>query len=226
MKKILLSLLTIAFISTSSIAQSGYNNQNGLLVTASKSKKNINIEGSPFINETFLPIKLTNHEDKNLQARYNGYNGDMEVLDVTKGVVFVLNKNVADYDVTFTGMDKTYSIFNFIDEDGYISKDFFIKISTDSKVSLLKKEKVQYLGEKIATSTYDRARPAKYKRANDRYYIMLEGENAQVLPRKNKDLAKLFPDHTKDILSYIKTNKIKTSKEEGLIKLITYISTL
>ena len=144
MKKTLFTALILIFICSTSYAQSGYTDQianNGLLVTSSKSKKNVNVDGTPFINEAFLPIRLTHHEDKNLQARYNAYNGDMEVLDVSKGVVFVLNKNIPDYDVTFIGLDKTYSIFNYIDEDGYISKDFFIKLSTNNKVSLLKKKK-------------------------------------------------------------------------------------
>ena len=55
---------------------------------------------------------------------------------------------------------------------------------------------------------------------------MLEGENAQLLPKKNKDLAKLFPANSKEILSFIKTNKIKTSREDDLIRLVTYISSL
>jgi len=234
MKKILfvVALSTFAFNSANAQELIGHDNQlgnNGLMIsTTAKKRTNVNIEGTPFINESFLPIKLTSFEDRNLQARYNGYNGDMEVLDVSQGTVFVLNKNMSDYEVTFIGLDKTYSIFNYIDEDGYISKDFFIKLSTNNNVSLLKKESVHYIGERIAVSTYDKARDARYKRANDEYYILFTGEdqNAQLLPRRKKDIAKLIPEHSKDILSYIKTNKIKTSREEDLIKLVNYMSTL
>lgn len=233
------NILFISFLSllvsniTNAQVGSGYGDQfaaNNVMITSSTTaKKNINIAGSPYINEKYLPISLTSHEDRSLQARYNGFNGDMEVLDVNKGTVFVLNKNLDSYDVTFTSLDKTYKIFKYIDKDGYISNDFFVKVATSNSINLLKKENVQYLGEKVATSTYDKAREARYKRANDDYYIKIsneEDQNAILLPRNKKGLANLFPEHSANILKHIKSNKIKTSREDDLIKLIEYISTL
>jgi hypothetical protein len=235
MKKILLASTLSLFIfnninAQELITQDDQLGANGLMIsTTSKKRKNLNVDGTPYINETFLPIRLTSFENKNLQARYNGYNGDMEVLDVATGDVFVLNKQVDNYEVTFIGDDKTYKIYNYIDEDGYISKEFFIKLMNNNNISLLKKENVQFLGERIAVSTYDKPRNASYKRANDDYYIKIsndDDQNAIILPNKKKDIANLFPKHSKTILTYIKENKIKTSREEDLIKLLNYISTL
>lgn len=228
-------LFLLAFIFSNAIfAQGlvgdGFNDQisdnTGIISIAPATKKNVNIEGTPYINDNFLPVKITSFEDKNFQARFNAYNGDMEVLDITSGTVYVLNKSIKNYNVTFIGTNTSYSVYQHIDEDGYVTNAFFITLTSNNGLTLIKKEKVQFLGERVATSTYDKARPAMYKRGNDRYYIKIGDTDAKPFSTKKKDIVREFSSNSKKILSFIKENKLKTSKEEDLIKVINFISSL
>ena len=222
--------LTCLFFFIASNAQSGYADQlsadNNMLSMKPKGRTNVNIEGTPYIIEKFQPITLTGQGEKNFQGRYNAYNGDMEVLDVKKGVVFVLNKNMTNYDVNFKTQRKTYKSFEHKTEDGKVAHGFFVKLSDNNGVSLLKKENVKFFKEVKAVSTYDKARTAKYRRANDQYFIKINEDAAIELSTKKKDIAKLFPNKSKDILGYIKSNKLNTKDEADLIKLINHISSL
>ncbi len=234
MKNILIASLLMSFCFNISTAQEEYvadinqigNTGGSLMLSTAKPRTNINVEGTPYITESYFPIKLTSFEERNFQARYNGYNGDMEVLDVDKGSVFVLNKNFNNYKVDFIGLNKTYKVFKYVDDSGVLSNDFFVVLTSNNNLKLLKKENVKFYGERIATSTYDKPRKANYKRGNDEYYIVIGDTNAQPFSTRKKDIAKQFSGSSKKILDYIKTNKLKTSKDEDLIQVINYISTL
>ena len=95
-----------------------------------------------------------------------------------------------------------------------------------SKYKLLIKETVVFIDRKPAKTSYDKTKPAVLKRISDKYFIAIGSDAAVEFPKKKKKFPKLFPDKHKDILSFMKKNKIKTSKEEDLVELINYINTL
>ncbi|OIQ29436.1 MAG: hypothetical protein BM564_07015 [Bacteroidetes bacterium MedPE-SWsnd-G2] len=231
MKNFLLCAALAIFSSVDSNAQGLVGNSDqignsGGLITTSTRKKNVNIDGSPFVNESYLPIELTTFEDRNFKGRYNAYNGDMEVLDDENGKVFVLDKAMDNYVVKFIGLNKAYKVYSYIDDDGYIESDFFITLREDEKVTFLQRERIIFLEEKVAESTYDRGRPASYKRVKDKFYILIAGENAQELPSKRKEIAKLFPDHSKEVLAFLKEHKTSTSDVEELTEFMVFLNTL
>ena len=88
------------------------------------------------------------------------------------------------------------------------------------------KELKKYIPIQPAKNSYSDTKPAYFKRANDTYYVIIKNKTAQVLPLKKKQILKLFPDNADKISAYIKTNKVKTSKEADLIQLFNYINTL
>lgn len=236
MKNIFLPIVFVllVFNNQSILAQdngeSGYSDQlasNGsMLMTRGTKKKKVNVEGTPYINEEYLPITISGQNNKNLKAKYNAYNGDMEVLDQAQGVAYVLNKRMTNYDVNFIGQNKVYRSFQYIESGGNTTNDFFVKLTANDKVNLLRKENISYQKEIVAVTTYDKARPARYKRSKDDHYIKI-GEDMPVLaPSKKKDISKLFSNNSSDVLKYIKSNKLKLSKEEDLIKLINHINSL
>lgn len=234
MKNILILPLLALFCFNFSTAQEEYVgdiNQIGstggsLMLSTAKPRTNVNVEGTPYVTENYFPVKLTSFEDRNFQARYNGYNGDMEVLDVDKGSVFVLNKNFNNYEVDFVGQNKIYKVFKYVGQNEVLSNDFFVVLTSNNNLKLLKKENVKFYGERVSTSTYDRPRKANYKRGNDEYYIVIGDTNAQPFSTSKKDIANQFSSSSKEILKFIKENKLNTSKDEDLIKVINYISTL
>ena len=63
-------------------------------------------EGSPYINEKFSQIRITQYKARVFNARYNAYNGEMEVM-TNDNKVIALDNNV-DFEVTFTTPKKIY----------------------------------------------------------------------------------------------------------------------
>jgi len=228
MKNLFLSLTCL--FSFLAYSQSGFSDQiapdNNILTVKKTTRSNVTVKGTPYIIEKFMPIKISGQEDKSFHGRYNGFNGDMEVLDVGKGIVFVLNRYLTNYDVKFIGLNKTYRCYKFKSDDGSTVNGFFVKLSGNNGLSLLRKENVKFFKEIKAVSTYDKARDAKYKRGNDQYFIKINENNAQKFSTKKKEITKLFPEHSKDILGHIKSNKLDTKNEADLIKLVKYISGL
>jgi hypothetical protein len=235
MKKIVLSSLfsvgLIGLINSQEIAgnQNIVTGSSGYLITKNKVDDG-KIDGTPYVSETFLPAKITSEatssvEDKVLYLRYNAVNGEFEVQGVDEKV-YVINKYRRDITVKFVGLNKTYQNFGYL-EDGNENYSYFINLSdVDSKVKLLKKENIILIKKTVAVTSYDNEKPAHYKKVGDDYFIKINENLAQELPKKDKDIANLFPEHSKAILAHIKSEKLKTKKEEDLVKLVNYINTL
>lgn len=184
------------------------------------------IKGSPYTSDGFLPAKLTiKNEDKIFSIRYNAYIDEMEVQLADKSISAV-NMDLDSVRITFLDDNKTYQVVNYSSENE-VKKGYFVNVNDyDSKIRLLSKESKRFVERKTASTSYEKTRPAHFSTLNTEFYIAIKDNTAQELPKRKKDIAKLIPEHSKDILSYIKTNKIKTSREEDLIKLVNYMSTL
>jgi hypothetical protein len=184
------------------------------------------IQGSPYVIDEFMPARVTADIEKIFNLRYNAVSDQMEVK-TDKNTIQAINKNIKGVKITFLKDSKTYEAVNYINEDGIAERGYFINInSTESKVKLLLKELKKYIPMQPAKSGYSESKPAYFKRADDVYYVVIKNKTAQVLPEKKKELLKLFPENADDISTYIKKNKIRTSRSEDLIKLIDYINTL
>lgn len=196
------------------------------LVTKSKPADDT-ILGTPYVNDAFLPAKIHTNSEKNTSfyIRYNALADEFEV----KGAGdknYALKKDRKDILVEFIGTEKYYRVYDFIENENIKSGYFVILTNKDANTILLKRESVTLIKKKVAVTSYDSDKPAQYKRNSDEFFIKLPSGNAVELPRNKKDIAKLFPEHSKKVLDYIKSNKIKTSKESDLIQLTNYLNTL
>lgn len=185
------------------------------------------IEGSVYIQETFMPAKLSLLEGtKIFNLKYNAYSDEFEIQNEGKKPG-ALNKNIDNLLIVFVAGNKTYEAKNYIDEKGEAKRGYFVHANdSKSKHKLLIKEAIKFIEKKTSETGYDKARPAKFKRLKDTYFISIGDDPAVEFPKKKKDFSKSFPNKHKDIMSFIKKNKIKTSKEDDLVKLINYINTL
>ena len=187
------------------------------------------VSGTPYIVDDFMPGKISADKDgKIFSLRYNAFNDIIEVKK-SETEIEALNKQLSNVTITFTNGNKSYRAFNYIDEDSNQQKRGYFVIVSDAdegKKPLLLKERIVFIEKQKAKTSYDKTKPAQYKRKSDQYFTLDDNGIAIELPSNKKDLAKTFPKHSKDILSFIKSNKIKTSKEEDLIQLINYINTL
>ncbi|MBF8151209.1 hypothetical protein ITJ86_14970 [Winogradskyella sp. F6397] len=183
----------------------------------------VNAEGSPYIDENFSSVRIAEQNNKIYVARYNAYNGELEVK-LDKGKIIALDNN-SDYEVTFTLTDKKYKTKTYITESGVSKRGFLVVLSENENHSLFKEERIKYYEKVEATSSYQQNKPAKFKKQDDLYYIQL-GDVVTIMPQKKRDLLKAFPENSKKLKSYMKTNKLNPKHEDDLIKIADYLSTL
>lgn len=229
MKKIVLitvSLLSSVICLSQDLVNTETLNEGNTTRLYSFDRSDKSVQGTPYIEDIFLPAKISAGDGEIFQLRYNAVSDEMEIIGNDKNSTQAINKNIDGISITFLSNNKTYKVYNYINNSGIVNRGYFIDLSnTNSDIKLLIKESKVYVKRKPALNSYQETKPAQFKREDDTYYI-LSNNTAQELPKKGKDIAGLFPEHTKTILTYIKSEKIKTNREEDLIKLVNYINTL
>ena len=184
-----------------------------------------NIEGSKFTSENFAYARLSNNPDFVFGIKYDAFNDDM-VVKGKNNTEFLLNKNEGDVTVNFVN-GKAFDLANYIDEKNKYLRGFFENLTIkNSNVSLLKQSKIVLLERELAKTGYHTEKPARYHRKKDVYFLKRENQNATIFPKNKKKLINSFSDYKKEISDFIKTNKIKFSSEEYLVKLTSYINDL
>jgi hypothetical protein len=178
-------------------------------------------KGSPYVNENFMPLRIKGY-DQIFSGRFNAYNGEMEVKVEDKTIVLDIQK---PYEVTFTSTNTTYKIFNYTNADGNRKNKFLAIVSESPEFSLLKEESIKYEEAAPAKSSYQPAKPASFKKENDSYYLAWK-DKIIYLPSRRKDFVALFPEKDNKINDFIKSNKISLSKEEDLLKITNFITSL
>ena len=222
---LLLSLLFVAHghsqdeLNTQTLVQSS--NQ---LYTFDRSDKSI--QGTPYMDKVFEPARVSSEITKIFYVRYNLVNDEMEVKNENEEV-HAINKSILNITVTFLKNNKTYQVFNYLEEDDSSSNGYFILLSNiNAKSKLLLKESKVFKEGQAAKSGYEQAVRPSFKKAKDKYFIKVGDDYAMELPKNKKDVAKLFPKFESQILSFIKKNKIKTSSKEDLLELTEFIDYL
>lgn len=188
---------------------------------------NESVEGSPYINEEYLPAKISAAEGNTFYVRYNALRDEFEVKG-QNNTAYALNRYRRDIVVEVVPLNKKYQVFGYMDENLNENFGYFVFLSDSEKDAvILKKERITFIGEKLAVTSYDTPRSARYKRWSDKFYIKTKDSKlVKELPRGKRAIAKLFPKQKDVIFNYMKENKIKTSREEDLVQLMTYINSL
>lgn len=191
------------------------------IVNYNQAKTALIADGSPYILDLYQPVNINSVKGKVFYAKFNAFNGDM-LVKAGEDKSIVLNIKDYDLEVNFVTDNKTYKTFYIVNDKKEKEKRFFVQL-TEGKISLLKKEQVKFFPKVIARTGYERDEPAKYKRMKDVFYIKKQNEEVlTLLPLNKNKIAKMFPN--KEVLSYIKKNSIKVSKEEDLMKLMNFIN--
>lgn len=185
-----------------------------------------NVMGSPYINEDYQQVRINGAENKIYSGRYNAYINEMEILVAAGRDPIALDISNNAYEVFFINENKLYKTFNYESNRGITKRGFLVVMSEENDVVVLKEEIVKYYDKVAASSSYDQDKPAKFRKEDDNYYIQLKSGRIVYLPSKEKDIAKTFPEYSKEIMAFVKKNKLKTKKEEDLVKLANYIGSL
>jgi len=202
------------------------NSGSGQLLSTTPVVLNDRVDGTPYINEKFAPAVISASENNIFYVRYNAVRDDIEVKGEHNSA-YSLNKYRRDITIKLLAQKKTYQNFMYVDSDNNQTFGYFVHISDpEANVKLLKKEIIKFFDEKLQVTGYDTPQDAKFKRLADKYFIKKGKENAVVIPSSKKEFAKLFPEHEKEVLAYLKSEKIKLKKEESLTQLFGFINSL
>lgn len=184
------------------------------------------IQGTPYMDEGFSPARVSSEINKIFEVRYNLVNDEMEVKNENEEI-HAINKTISNITVTFLKNNKTYQVFNYLNEDGSSDNGYFTLLSnSNTNVKLLLKESKVFKEGQAIKSGYEQAVRPSFKKAKDKYFIKVGSDNAMEVPKNKKDVAKLFPKFESQISSFIKKNKLKTSSKEDLLELTKFLSGL
>ena len=165
-------------------------------------------EGSPYLDDRFYMAKVNEYNDS-YPVRYNASEDRMEVK-VSENRVIALDHLKTDYVVSFLESGTVYKTIDFNGTKGY-----FIEIWEGDNIFLLKKVSVKYFPEKESTNGYSPAKPARFVRQKDVYYVKKENDFIEVPNNVNK-LGKMLKRN--DLKTLAKNDGLDISEESDLIK--------
>ncbi|SDR67191.1 hypothetical protein SAMN04515667_0186 [Formosa sp. Hel1_31_208] len=226
---LLFSLTFSLFMSTSSAQNTGSNQalmEAGVSFVTTFDARDMKAKGSPYLVEDFSPAKISIGNNMIYNVRYNAFNDEFEVK-IDEDNIQSLNKDVDKLTITMINGNETFGAINYTDEKTGLNRGYFLFLTPENNTSKLYIKKAKkYIEAKPAVTGYDKDKPAEFRNVNDTYFISVNNGYAMELPRKKKELANLVPGKSKEILNFIKTNKIKTSNQQDLIKLVNFMNTL
>lgn len=180
------------------------------------------IEGSPYLDDEFVEgsVFMTSKvQFVGLPLRYNIFNDQVEFRTEDETVQVLSVPEVIEK-VEFGQTTLEYSVYSNLNK---IKRGFFVVLEK-GKATLYSRPRVNFEDAKKAAA-YSDAKPPRFIKRPDEYYIRLGKEPAELIARK-KDLEGLFTDHEKEMLEFLNNNKINTNRPEDLVKVVQYYNSL
>lgn len=192
-----------------------YNNIN---MTNSRSDNSYaDIEGTPFLYGDFVvgQVKLNNGKYYEGELRYDNYKRNLEFKNEKGEVYEVLTpeniNSVSLGDVTLKHV--------LIEGEGG-----FYRQLVAGGYNLLVLNEAEYQDPKPARP-YVEAKPARFIEKAPEYFLYSDA-NGLVELKNKKNLENVYPEKSKEIEAFIKSEKIRFSSDDDLKKLVEYLNTL
>lgn len=182
------------------------------------------VNGSPYVVEEFFDgqIRLSDSVSTVLPVRYNVVLDELEFKKNDKVFALVPKENTT---IKILSSNKVYTYLNYNSEN--TAKKGFLELETSNKnINLYTKEVIVYVPYADASNAYSEPIPSHFKKGDKLYFIGLLDKSIVEMPKKNKDLLKLFPKNEKEITAFLKTNKTSFNDVKELLLLVNYLDTL
>lgn len=176
--------------------------------------------GSPYYNEAFLPSEVQSYPEE-IALRYNAYTDEMEFE--YNGVLHALLKEM--YPEVIMGPRKKHYVYTPYENKEKAEFGFLVKLNENEQYPAYKKEWIFYIKPKRRESHYQDNSPGFYVQKPPKYYLYWNGRIREV-PANKKKFAKKFGDKEKEVLNFIKTNKIEPRSDEGIILISEFLESL
>jgi hypothetical protein len=175
------------------------------------------VEGSPYLDDEFLPgsLSFSNTKYTGIPLRYNIYEGYFE-FQTDQGVKF-FDPRVTRIDTVWLEGDTFLYVYF---QDGKARKQTFMKAVRLGPTSVYLRNAV-ILTQPEESTGYTAAKPASFQKLSESIYVQVEGTPAMEFKGK-KSLEEVFPAHYKELNKYIKSEKLKLKKAEDVARLCEY----
>ena len=180
------------------------------------------IKGSPYLNDEFIIgtiFTTSKYQFVDILLRYNIYNDQLEFKTTANEVQALATPEIVEV-VEFKDYKMVYIPYAITKKN----KNGFFIVEEEGKASLYKKLEIIFKKAE-EPAAYKDAEPPKFVKKSDSYFIRINTEVAKKISSKN-ELLKTFPDHKDEISTFVKKNKVKTSKLEKLKELVQYYNSL
>ena len=184
------------------------------------------VKGTPYVFEEFHPGEVylkTKNKVAVQDLNYNCFENELVYLDPATKVIRVMNRFQVDL---FTIRDGD-RVLTFVpvklgdDEQTIFAEVLYNKGSIVYKVYGKEWLKANYEGGYSADRRYD-----QFVDKYDLYFMKKGGNMLYKAKKSKKQVIAAFPDHEKEISSYIKSNKLDLKEDSSLVKLLVYYDTL
>lgn len=213
---------TAAFVFVTAFATAQGINQSPVYAgqISAKKEQSQKASGSMFINEKYMPARVSNL-DGTVLVRYNAYGDAFQISDPVAGTEKAIPQQ-KDVTITFLGTGEVFSLQQYVTEKEEVKTGYLSLVSDNPNVKIYKRERIFLQPEIFPASSYQTYKPAVYKKMADEFYVKIKGQDAVFISGK-KDLAKLVPAKSKEILDFIKKNKLDLEKEADLQQVGVYL---
>ncbi|MFW6267574.1 MAG: hypothetical protein ACOC1E_00420 [Marinilabiliaceae bacterium] len=177
-----------------------------------------NIEGSPYLNEIFVPGEVIINDSirvEEVPVRYNIYTDRIEFKDEEDQILEI---DISQDDFVFKVANLTFT-----NEDYRLKnekKQGLLEMLVDGHVQLFRKYNVKFQEAKKAKG-YQDPEPKRFVRKKEQYLVAIGDEHPETF-QKSKDLIKKLEKINPDVHQYIDSENLKIRKEEDLVQLVQH----
>ncbi|MEP7320476.1 MAG: hypothetical protein ABI761_01110 [Saprospiraceae bacterium] len=182
--------------------------------------KSSDIEGSPYASDSFKlgKVHTTKGVFNGVSLRYDLVNDWIEYLEKGKHLILTAEPSIIKVEIdTITLYTQPFY------KEGKLTLGFF-KMLFDKNIILLKHQSVKFNEKPPVKAVELTSVPASFTPESDRFFIRFSNMEAKPIFSVKK-LVSTFPDHEKELTSFVKRKNIKLNQDD-LISLVTYYSKL
>ena len=216
-----LTLISSHFVGGQSINRGEYR---GTFVAVKRLLDYGEVEGSPYLNEKLIGgiIQFNNGDTLNRYLRYDMYSDEMEYYE--NGQLLTLLKPQLK--------NLEYII---LEEDTIVYQDFYIKQNPHSgyllqrindELSLFKRVRVEFRDAIPAKTSMHEPTPAKFVVKGDQWFYSIDNKPITLFKTDKAGIQEICGRYYEKVMVFAKKKKLKIRKEEDLIELLRYYSSL
>lgn len=181
------------------------------------------IEGSPYLNDKYLPGKIVTTGKiayVGILLRYNIYSDNFEFKVPGKEALEVSNPSSIKEVIMPDGEFLYLPYINTMNTRSF----GFLKKLNDGNAKVLIHYMVHYIPAK-EPGAYQQPEPPRFA-GNQKFFFLYFGNKPAVRVTNKKELLEALPAHRQAIEKYMRKEKIKPRKQGDLVKLMNYYNSL